>query len=116
MRNLSLSPKFKIEINSSRHLKVGTLGDSQFNNEKERLFAGMTVLSIINIYDMTDMDPWSGHNKHYLNVMLYFERIVEQTIHNREHYCHGVITDKNKAKWIEKQNKYLIIIFYGAAI
>ena len=34
---IELSPKFKGEINNSRHLDVGQLGLSEFDNEEERL-------------------------------------------------------------------------------
>ena len=41
-------------------------------------------------------------------VMLLFERLVEQNIHNREYYQHGVISEATKDKWMERQKRYLI--------
>ena len=69
-------------------------------------FAGMSVLSVINIFNVSD-NGWKGY-KDYFDVILYFERIIEQNIHNRDYYCHGVVNDRNKENFIQKQMDYLI--------
>ena len=130
---LMLSPKFKTEVHCSRYIEVGVLGLSEFDHEKERLvelsdsilldkllfdsnsvyviskcmqFAGMTVLSIVNIKHIVDSKRQSY--KQHIAVMLYFERIIEQNVNNRDHYYHGVIVESTKEHWIRKQEKYLI--------
>merc|ERR1711902_383866 len=43
-----------------------------------------------------------------MKCFLYFERILEQTERTRMNYIHGVVTDKNKIRWMERQRKYLV--------
>ncbi len=88
---IQLAPKWKREINSSKCLDVSSF--SQFKHEKEKLFAGMTVLSIINIYTPSD-DAWKGYSD-YIQSMLYFERVIEQSAHQRDQYNYGIMTHKS---------------------
>eukprot|EP01084_Bolivina_argentea_P000941 1724_1 len=101
---LHLAPKFKTDCNMSKWMNVSTVSD--FPNEKERLFAGMTILSIINIYNPSD-NKWDGY-KEYIKIMLYFERIIEQNIHTKDFYNYGIVTEKTKKEWIELQDEYLM--------
>eukprot|EP01083_Nonionella_stella_P279631 951219_1 len=94
---LKLSPKYSDEVNNSRCLDVSAL--SEYEKERERLFAGMTVLSIINIYNTSD-NAWQGYSD-YVCAFLYFERIVEQTNQQKHHYNYGQMT-------AEKQEEYLV--------
>jgi len=94
---LQLSPKYTDEANNSRCLNVSEL--SEFKGEKEKLFAGMTVLSITNIYNPSD-NKWEGY-KEWVASFLYFERIIEQTHENRDHFNYGQLCE-------EEQNKYLV--------
>ena len=41
-------------------------------------------------------------------MILYFERIIEQNIHNREYYYHGVVSEQRKEQLMQKQMEYLI--------
>ena len=54
------------------------------NQEKERLFAGMTVLSIINIFNLSD-NGWNGYYE-WIQSILYFEKIIQQSIHDTNFY------------------------------
>eukprot|EP01084_Bolivina_argentea_P223309 377861_1 len=101
---LQLKPKWLKKMNNSRYIKVGTLSD--FDDEKEYLFAGMTVLSITNIYTPS-LNKYEGYGE-YVASFLYFERIVEQTIHQKRYYKHGVVKEKTKEVWMERQDKYLV--------
>eukprot|EP01083_Nonionella_stella_P040217 109293_1 len=96
---LKLAPKFTDDVNHSRCLDVSPL--SQFaDDEKEQLiFAGMTVLSITNIYNPSH-NGWTGYAD-YVQSFLYFERIIQQTIHQKHHYNFGKISK-------EKQREYLV--------
>jgi len=93
---LQLSPKYKDEVNNSRCLNVSEL--SEFKNEKEKLFAGMTVLSIVNIYNPSD-NAWLGYED-WMNAMLYFERIIEQTHENLNVYNHGSISTEHQRDYL----------------
>ena len=64
------------------------------------------MLSIINIYNVSE-NGWKSY-KDYLDVLLYFERIIEQNIHNRHYYCHGVVNQRTKDDFIQKQMDYLV--------
>eukprot|EP01084_Bolivina_argentea_P279412 477680_1 len=101
---LELSVKYKKAISFSKCLNVAELSDH--TREKELLFAGMTVLAITNIFNPND-NGWNGYPK-YMQALLYFERITEQNIHQKQYYNHGVVTDKNKEKWKKTQDEYLI--------
>merc|ERR1711902_156710 len=94
---LKLSPKYSDEVNNSRCLDVSKL--SEFKGEKEKLFAGLTVLSITNIYNPSDND-WKGYGE-YVSSFLYFERIIEQTNQQKHHHNYGKINR-------HQQNKYLV--------
>eukprot|EP01083_Nonionella_stella_P147885 467265_1 len=94
---LTLMPKFKNHLNNSKYLDVSTI--SAYGKEKERLFAGMTVLAIVNIEYKRGAEM--THMRTYLSVLLYFERIMEQTIHNKGYYNYGVVSKK-------KQKQYLL--------
>eukprot|EP01083_Nonionella_stella_P190263 704683_1 len=94
---LKLSPKFTNEVDNSRCLDVSGLSD--YEAEKEQLFAGMTVLSITNIYNPSE-NQWKGY-KDWVASFLYFERIMEQTIHQKAHYNFGQLSK-------EKQKRYLV--------
>ena len=59
----------------------------------------MTVLSITNIYNPSD-NGWNGYGE-YVNVLLFFERIIEQTDQQKHHYNYGQLS-------AEKQSKYLV--------
>eukprot|EP01083_Nonionella_stella_P181568 650810_1 len=98
---LHLAPKFKDDLNPSKFLNVSDI--SHFPHEKERLFAGMTVLAIINITESGGKDC-----SKYMKCMLYFERIIEQNIHNKDFYNYGVITEDTKEKWMDRQQRYLL--------
>eukprot|EP01083_Nonionella_stella_P141493 436093_1 len=94
---LTLGPKFKNELNNNKYLDVAAI--SRYGQEKERLFAGMTVLAVINIeYKSGGKCKTLGE---YAAVLLYFERIVEQTIHNKNYYNYAIDVSK------ETQHKYL---------
>eukprot|EP01084_Bolivina_argentea_P037087 68544_1 len=93
---LKLSPKYKNEMDYSKCLNVSKISD--FESEKEKLFAGMTVMAIINIYDPL-YNNWDGYYD-YIQSMLYFERITEQTVHQKEYYNHGMITQETKETWL----------------
>ena len=47
-------------------------------------------------------------NGEYVQCFLFWERILEQTAASRSSYNHGVITEKNKARWMERQRVYLV--------
>ena len=65
-------------------------------------FAGDTLLAITNLVV-------NGKNcGEYMRCFLYWERILEQTESSRTSYIHGVITEKNKDRWIERQRKCLV--------
>ena len=63
-------------------------------------------MSIVNIFNISD-NGRAGY-KQQIDVILYLERIIEQNVHNRDYYCHGVVTESNKESWIMRQRKYLI--------
>eukprot|EP01083_Nonionella_stella_P250094 864124_1 len=85
---LTLKPKFKNDLNNSKYLDVSTI--SGYGKENERLFAGMTVLAVVDIqYRKRNSITRIGT---YALVFLYFERIVEQTIHNKDYYNCGFAT------------------------
>ena len=68
-------------------------------------FAGDTVLAITNL-----LVPGSENQdkREYVKCFLYWERILEQTVDSRPKYIYGVITQKSKDKWMERQRKYLV--------
>ena len=68
-------------------------------------FAGDTVFAITNIVTFS-----SGRQHHgdYLKCFLFWERIFEQKVDTRHRYNYGVITAKNKRKWIERQRRCLV--------
>eukprot|EP01084_Bolivina_argentea_P249777 418288_1 len=101
---LKLGPKWKNEINSTKCLDVSKF--SEFKHEKEKLFAGMTVLSILDIYVPSD-NKWDGYGG-YIKSILYFERITEQTVHQKDYYNYGIVNQKNKEKWLQIQQDYLL--------
>ena len=90
---LKLSPKYTSEVDNSRCLDVSEL--SEFKGEKEKLLAGMTVLSITDIYNPAD-NGWEGYGE-WFAAFLYFERIIEQTFDRKHHYNFGQLT-KEKQK------------------
>eukprot|EP01083_Nonionella_stella_P165564 551065_1 len=96
---LKLSPKYTDEVNQSRCLDVAAAGLSDFEAEREKLFAGMTVLSITNIYNPSD-NEWKGYGD-YVAAFLYFERIIEQTNQQKHHYNYGQLA-------ANKQEEYLV--------
>eukprot|EP01083_Nonionella_stella_P150959 481748_1 len=88
---LELGPKYKTEVNYSRCLDVSTISD--YTAEKERLFAGMTELAIINIIDLgASGDEERYEMAKYMKVILYFERLCEQTVYNKDYYNYGQCT------------------------
>lgn len=96
---LKLSPKFRDELNLSRCLDVSDI--STFGKqEDERLFAGMTTLAIVDIYSVFD-GQWEWMTPH-IQSLLYFERIIEQTVHQTAYYNHGGTLNR------QKQRKYLV--------
>eukprot|EP01083_Nonionella_stella_P088682 247318_1 len=110
---LELAPKFKGDLNPSKFLNVSNI--SHFSNEKERLFAGMTVLAIVNIHykvrqktkNKSMVNVWQECSE-YMKSMLYFERIIEQNIHNKDFYNYGVITAETIEEWVDRQRIYLV--------
>eukprot|EP01083_Nonionella_stella_P012289 34860_1 len=88
---LTLKPKFKNDLNNSKYLDG--------KQEKERLFAGMTVLAVVDIQYSHQGKPISIED--YVLSFLYFERIIEQSIHNKRDYNYGVNIKK------KQQRKYL---------
>eukprot|EP01083_Nonionella_stella_P004800 13996_1 len=93
---LTLKPKFKGELNNSKYLDVSAI--SNYGKEKERLFAGMTVLAVV------DIQYRSGRQMKAIGTyalgFLYFERIVEQTIHNKDYYNYGFVTKTQQRKYL----------------
>ena len=61
MELIKLSPKYTNEVNNCRCLDVSAL--SEFKSEKEKLFAGMTILSITNIYNPS-INRWEGFGEY----------------------------------------------------
>eukprot|EP01084_Bolivina_argentea_P138639 244034_1 len=90
---LKLSPKYNNQINTSRYIDVSNV--LNFRKQKEILFAGKMVMSIIDIYEET------GNLKDYIQSILYLERIIEQTLNTKNAYNHGVLN-------ANKQKKYLV--------
>eukprot|EP01083_Nonionella_stella_P004798 13991_1 len=93
---LTLKPKFKDELNNSKYLDVSSISD--YAKEKERLFAGMTVLAVVDIHYRKGTAV--THLETYALVFLYFERIIEQTIHNKDYYNCGFATKKQQRKYL----------------
>ena len=54
------------------------------------------------------MDPQSKLYPYYIKAILYFERIIEQTVHDKYFYNYGVITNETKGEWSEIQKNYLV--------
>eukprot|EP01084_Bolivina_argentea_P223310 377862_1 len=93
---LKLGPKFKNELNNNKYLNVSSI--SEYNDEKEKLFAGMTVLAIIDIgYAYANRWYWLGH---HTKVLLYFERLITQTIHQRNNYNYGFVSKSVQKKYL----------------
>eukprot|EP01083_Nonionella_stella_P004799 13992_1 len=133
---LSLGPKFKNELNNNKYFNVTSI--SNYEKEDERLFAGMTVLAVVDIEYWTRAADGQrqcvslGTNA---QVFLYFERIVEQTIHNKNYYNYGFVKkeiqrryllplikhqmqlngwerpDRKPPKEIDEQHQYLYALF-----
>ena len=60
---------------------------------------------------MTNLVEPGSDNKvygEYVQCFLFWERILEQTAVSRSSYNHGVITEKNKDRWMERQRLYLV--------
>eukprot|EP01084_Bolivina_argentea_P163647 284659_1 len=93
---LQLAPKYTTKANNSRCLDVSGLSD--YKSEKEKLFAGMTVLSIINIYNPSD-NGWKGYAE-FVAAFLYFERIIEQTNQQKNHYNYGKINKQQQKEYL----------------
>eukprot|EP01083_Nonionella_stella_P022031 60907_1 len=93
---LTLKPKFKYQLNNSKYLDVSAI--SNYGKEEERLFAGMTVLAVI------DIQYRKGRKTARLGkcalVFLYFERILEQTIHNKSYYNYGLVSKADQRKYL----------------
>ena len=68
----------------------------------------MTVLAIIDIGYEYD-GKWCRLTD-WFKAFLYFERIVEQTIHQKDFYNHGVVPDddKEKERFMRLQGRYLV--------
>eukprot|EP01083_Nonionella_stella_P268610 908178_1 len=65
------------------------------------LCVGTREFAIVNIHcPSTDEDHEYGE---YMQCMLYWERITEQNIHNKDAYLCGIITEK-----MERQRAYLV--------
>eukprot|EP01084_Bolivina_argentea_P223308 377859_1 len=93
---LKLTAKFKYELNNNKYLNVSSI--SEYNDEKEKLFAGMTVLAIIDIgYAYANRWYWLGH---HTKVLLYFERLITQTIHQRNNYNYGFVSKSVQKKYL----------------
>eukprot|EP01084_Bolivina_argentea_P284190 486953_1 len=89
---LRLSPKYNGKMNYNNYLFVGDL--SPFPGENERLFAGKTILAITNI--ITRNNKINKSLQKYIKPILYFERITQQTVHNKKYYNHGYCKQKKK--------------------
>eukprot|EP01083_Nonionella_stella_P079973 219527_1 len=105
---LQLSPKFRTQVHFSRYIDVSKI--SNFKEEKERLFAGMVVMAITNIYAAFNRKVISYSE--YVKCILYLERIIEQTIHTREEYNQSLITERTKSKWMKRQREYLMPLLH----
>eukprot|EP01083_Nonionella_stella_P081885 225813_1 len=85
---LKLKAKYKNELNQSKCLDVEHTEISSYRNEKERLFAGMTVLAIIDIGYEGRKGKWVQLTNAF-QLLLYFEKIIEQSEHQRAFYNYG---------------------------
>ena len=63
------------------------------------------MLSIVNLLTFK-----SGRQNHgeYVKCFLFWERIMEQTAESRPRYNHGVVTEQNKDRWMERQRNCLV--------
>ena len=43
-----------------------------------------------------------------MKCFLFWERILEQTADSRKSYIHGVVSEKNKERWMQRQREYLV--------
>eukprot|EP01083_Nonionella_stella_P022304 61692_1 len=103
---LELSPKFNV-TNLSKCLDVSKIS-GYGADENERLFAGMTnILAIIDI-QVAFKRKWYKSREH-CQMFLYFERIMEQTIHQKDFYNYGRFRhDEDLTKWKELQKTHLL--------
>eukprot|EP01083_Nonionella_stella_P139838 427460_1 len=93
---LTLKPKFKYQLNNSKYLDVSAI--SNYGKEEERLFAGMTVLAVVDIQYRKGTKLIALGK--YALVFLYFERIVEQTIHNKSYYNYGSVSKRDQRNYL----------------
>eukprot|EP01083_Nonionella_stella_P135440 412023_1 len=70
-----------------------------YAKEEERVFSGMSALAVVDIQYISK-GKWD-HLGTYALMFLYFERIIEQTIQNKDYYNHGFAAK-------EQQRKYLL--------
>ena len=63
------------------------------------------MLAITNLVESGTDNKISGE---YMKCFLFWERILEQTAALRSSYNHGVVSEKNKVRWMERQRKYLV--------
>jgi len=103
---LSFAPKFKRSLkNNAYYLGISGSELSDFDEEREYLFAGDAILAIT---DLTTLGPEMKSYKDYMMCFLYWERILEQSVDTRSKYIYGVITPKTKLKWMELQKRCLV--------
>ena len=60
---------------------------------------------------MTNLVEPGSDNKvygEYVQCFLFWERILEQTAVSRSSYNHGVVSEKNKDRWMQRQREYLV--------
>merc|ERR1719242_513919 len=58
--------------------------------------------------DIVTFNPKKRRHSGYMRSFLFWERIMEQTAETRMSYNHGMVTEKNKKQWMERQRKYLV--------
>ena len=63
------------------------------------------MLAITNLVESGTDIKISGE---YMKCFLFWERILEQTAASRPSYNYGVISEKNRMQWMQRQQKYLV--------
>ena len=58
--------------------------------------------------NLVTFNPKKQEHSGFMKCFLFWERIMEQTEETRMSYNHGMITEKNKKQWMERQRKYLM--------
>eukprot|EP01084_Bolivina_argentea_P056853 103974_1 len=95
---LTLGTKFNNDQNFCKCLDVEIF--SNYAEENERLFAGLSVLSIIDIEFPDLLNRKRISLKCHIDAILYLERITEQTIHQRDYYNYGHLKKHLQKKYL----------------